>query len=608
LDGGLSWLPQGVGGQLMTDMQFTDSLNGWTCGRYGALFKTSDGGENWIAMDTLGTNHYMCLSFLSASTGALVYEDDGDYILSMTTNGGETWNGLGFSTVFTDIPLYSIQIKPDLKVFAAGAWGHISQSSNGNLNYLAGGSIWPGRAVSFVNEEVGWVVSDHGYASNTTNGGQTWRSRWLINSSLRDVYFVDPQNGWILTGTQKVLRTSNGGQTWSPLELSTTASLLYGMQFLPDGLTGWVVGSGGKCFKTTDGGLTWAIHAIGNGLIWQGMCFPDAKHGWISGANGTIRHTSNGGETWTAQNSGTSYGLTAVYFADSLTGWAVGGKSWADYVGIVLKTTNGGQTWALQHQTNKMLYSLVARDRNQLWVAGQDGVFMESNDGGDTWKVQTHTTKSTIFGMGLSPAGRCWAVGNGRCTFYSDGTEDCSANTSTQFILQPQNQSLIPGQSARFVAATAGSSTSFAWEMDSGSGFVPLDNSGQFSGVFTDTLSIHPVSLDNHNQAFRCIVRQSACRDTSETALLSVVSGIKPPQSALDVSIFPNPAGQWVSLKSQSRILAFHITDLLGRTLQTSKMPPPANMQINIAGLVPGLYYIHFQTSDGTGIQKFIRK
>ncbi len=607
LDGGLTWQPNGPAGGL-SDMQFTDSLNGWACGGYGALFKTEDGGQNWISLNTISTKHYKCLSFLSASTGALVYEDDGDYIISMTTNGGETWNGLGFSTIFTENPIYSIQLKPDFQVVVAGTWGYISSVNNPNWNYLAGGSIWPARAVSFANEEVGWVVSDHGYASNTTNGGQTWKSKWLINSSLRDVYFIDPQNGWILTGTQKVLRTSNGGQTWEPLELSPTTTLLYGMQFLPDGLTGWVVGSGGKCFKTTDGGLTWDMKAIGNGMIWQGMCFPDAKHGWISGANGIIRHTSDGGETWAAQNSGTTHPLTAVYFADSLTGWAVGGKSWPDYVGIVLKTTNGGQSWALQHQTNKMLYSLIARDRNQLWVAGQDGIFLESNDGGATWKVQTHSTKATIFGMGLSPAGRCWAVGNGRCTFYSDGTEDCSANTSTQFILQPQNQSLIPGQSARFVAATAGSSTSFAWEMDAGSGFVPLANSGQFSGVFTDTLSINPVSLANHNHAFRCVVRQSACRDTSETAFLSVVSGVNPPQSEMEVSIFPNPAEQWVSLKTLSRILAFHVTDLMGRTLDSSNFAPPAHNQINISGLLPGVYYVHFQTSEGTRIQKFIRK
>jgi len=144
--------------------------------------------------------------------------------------------------------------------------------------------------------------------------------------------------------------------------------------------------------------------------------------------------------------------------------------------------------------------------------------------------------------------------------------------------------------------------------MDSGSGFVPLANSGQFSGVFTDTLSINPVSLANHNHAFRCVVRQSACRDTSETAFLSVVSGVNPPQSEMEVSIFPNPAEQWVSLKTLSRILAFHVTDLMGRTLDSSNFAPPAHNQINISGLLPGVYYVHFQTSEGTRIQKFIRK
>jgi hypothetical protein len=47
---------------------------------------------------------------------------------------------------------------------------------------------------------------------------------------------------------------------------------------------------------------------------------------------------------------------------------------------------------------------------------------------------------------------------------------------------------------------------------------------------------------------------------------------------------------------------------VVGRTLDSSNFATPSHNQINISGLMPGIYFIHFQTSEGIRIQKFIRK
>ena len=103
-------------------------------------------------------------------------------------------------------------------------------------------------------------------------------------------------------------------------------------------------------------------------------------------------------------------------------------------------------------------------------------------------------------------------------------TVDC--NTPVNVITsQPQNQSTLPNRNVTFSVTSSDSSSTYQWESNSGFGFQPLFNAGQYSGVNTSSLTVSNTSLQNNNQLFRCLISTNACgRDTSDVATLSVNS------------------------------------------------------------------------------------
>ena len=99
--------------------------------------------------------------------------------------------------------------------------------------------------------------------------------------------------------------------------------------------------------------------------------------------------------------------------------------------------------------------------------------------------------------------------------------QSCQVNVTSQ----PQNQSTSPSRNVTFSLSSSDSSSTYQWESNTGFGFQPLFNAGQYSGVSTSSLTISNTSLQNSNQLFRCIVSTTQCgRDTSDVVTLSVNS------------------------------------------------------------------------------------
>jgi hypothetical protein len=99
--------------------------------------------------------------------------------------------------------------------------------------------------------------------------------------------------------------------------------------------------------------------------------------------------------------------------------------------------------------------------------------------------------------------------------------QSCQVNVTSQ----PQNQSTSPSRNVTFSLSSSDSSSTYQWESNTGFGFQPLFNAGQYSGVNTSSLTVSNTSLQNNNQLFRCIVSSNNCgRDTSDAVTLSVNS------------------------------------------------------------------------------------
>jgi photosystem II stability/assembly factor-like uncharacterized protein len=67
----------------------------------------------------------------------------------------------------------------------------------------------------FLNEGLGWMVSDKGLLWKTTEGGRNWTAMPKPPAEILRVYFNDERNGWAVGARKSILQTRDGGQHWS---------------------------------------------------------------------------------------------------------------------------------------------------------------------------------------------------------------------------------------------------------------------------------------------------------------------------------------------------------------------------------------------------------
>jgi len=71
-NGGINW-DTSFADNILRDIQFLNPQTGWVCGDGGTLFKSTNGGVNWMQWQTL-TGSNLDLHFINPDTGWLVGE------------------------------------------------------------------------------------------------------------------------------------------------------------------------------------------------------------------------------------------------------------------------------------------------------------------------------------------------------------------------------------------------------------------------------------------------------------------------------------------------------------------------------------------------------
>jgi photosystem II stability/assembly factor-like uncharacterized protein len=130
-DAGLTWIEVFSASKDMYRITFCNNLTGYVCGR--GMFKTTDGGSNWLRMNTLPGDPFLSgMDFLNANTG--IVSGYGD--VYRTTNGGEKWEinqNLPTGTRLENVHFFSKDT-----VLLTGDQGVILKTYNGGGNYITG--------------------------------------------------------------------------------------------------------------------------------------------------------------------------------------------------------------------------------------------------------------------------------------------------------------------------------------------------------------------------------------------------------------------------------------------------------------------------------------
>jgi hypothetical protein len=94
--------------------------------------------------------------------------------------------------------------------------------------------------------------------------------------------------------------------------------------------------------------------------------------------------------------------------------------------------------------------------------------------------------------------------------------------TSPSISQQPADIYVCPTDPASFSITTQGTGITYQWQVNNGSGFVNVSNTGVYSGATASTLNISGVLINMDGYEYRCIVNGTFCSGTS-TSLVGIV-------------------------------------------------------------------------------------
>ena len=289
----------------ITDIYFTDTLNGWAVTTWatnydtGYVLKTTNGGANWISNLSLHMS-FTGVHFSDRYTG-YICGGIGTGLLYKTTDAGQSWNQILMAGhLFTDLYFLNKDtgwVCDDDNLAGIG----LIKTTNGGLNWFQqmSNSYQP-KKIFFLNRDTGWVMTADRKLYRTMNSGGNWELLFSFNTSynFKDIFFTSKDTGWIsLLGSNldDLQRTTNGGYNWQvhPYPYSTTDHT--GKIYMINSLYGYIGFSSGKILKTTDG-YNWN-HQNAYAGAYNIIYFTDSLHGWASHSynNFDIAATIDGG-------------------------------------------------------------------------------------------------------------------------------------------------------------------------------------------------------------------------------------------------------------------------------------------------------------------------
>jgi len=163
------------------------------------------------------------------------------------------------------------------------------------------------------------------------------------------------------------------------------------------------------------------------------------------------------------------------------------------------------------------------------------------------------------------------------------------------FTQQPSNVQANTGSNALFVATASPAGALYRWQISNGGSFHDLLDTGQYAGALTSALTVSNITVNNHQQQYRCIVSQGTCADTSDVAFLTVPDiGMDQLEGAALIAVYPNPAKGHMVLKADFSLLGrgFTISDPSGKVVLAG-MIESEQTHIRIENLSEGLYFLN---------------
>lgn len=268
------------------NIEFPTADTGYATHLSDSLFRTTDGGQSWAAVDlqldhpepsAYGTS---ALTFFGPNGWLVVYEADSNATLTRllkTTDYGFTWTMIPFDSSLTQLYIY----------FKSSSLGYLS-GSNLNNNFL----------------------------SITTNGGYTWQKRTLPPAGINGNSLGPIGQPNIITG-YSYGASADSVLTYLSTDTGATWNLYTGAEMAYVGANTWITYNG----WSSDNGKSWITFATGDTGVLGGIIADTLGHAMSKPFNPTdnvLYFTTDYGHSW---------GTTQVPFYE-IHGAAIAGDAW----------------------------------------------------------------------------------------------------------------------------------------------------------------------------------------------------------------------------------------------------------------------------------------
>jgi len=425
-----------------------------------------------------------------------------------------------------------------------------------------------------------------------------WSVKYLDESKSTQgwenlVKFKNDSLGLFMGDNSLILKSTDAGETWNPKVIDLKMNL-NDFQFVGDSIV-YAIGDAdfengesreSILIKSVDNGETWdSIASFPRQILWS-ISFLNADTGIVAGYSGIFR-TSNSGKTWNSVWDITRFPdwyiePQQIVFVNSQIGFAVGvgGPQHGSSKNLLLKTIDSGLAWDTLFTFQQGLTSIYFINADTGFVGTEPGFLYKTIDGGHTWSEK----KITEFWNGISSIQFIsdkigFVVGHHRVmtggwyptSFFISKTTDCGETWETF------NSPGISLNSIYFVNDTTG--------------FV----SGDFSlimksnGIIDELPSNYPWDLVDDG---------SLVKDVEDTNSY--------------VKAFPNPTSGILNIQLKNADQTVQAIRLFSYSGQLINIGIPdlnnENIQIDLSGLVSGMYFLQVVFSGKTELVKILKK
>lgn len=279
----------------LNGIYFINNATGYvTCAQF--IFKTTNGGENWITCWQDPSRTFRGIRFINPDTGFVLA---GGWIFR-TINAGVNWYSV-YSPVNAP-SLQQIDFTDSFHGFVVGGYdfqGSFVKTTDGGSNWehIFIYDLSPLYCVDFVNENTGYYGggghNEEGRIYKTTNGGLNFAERQGFGpgTTITGISMCNYDSGYAVEDFVVYHFTTDGGRYWEVRGLFHILTDVYAFNFD----TVYIIGENGFITRTTNAGLSWEIQASGTTVQLRHIVFTGKDTGYIAGSYGVILKTTNGG-------------------------------------------------------------------------------------------------------------------------------------------------------------------------------------------------------------------------------------------------------------------------------------------------------------------------